>query len=229
MAAATFFDMDLTLIAVNSGTAWVRHLRRKGELTRWGMVKALSWIARYKLALIDLAKLTEMLVEDQAGNPEQALRDECAAWVEREIAPHVYPAARDAIADHRARGHAIALLTSSSPYASEPVAATVGIEPADVLCTRLVVADGKFTGKVVQPVCASAGKITWAERWAASRGVDLAQSWFYTDSYNDLPMMERVGHPVAIHPDVRLRRHARKRGWPIVYWGDPQAAKRRPA
>jgi len=215
---AAFFDMDLTLIAVNSGTAWARYLRRKGELSRWGMVKALSWIARYKLALIDLARLTEMLVEGQKGNSEQALRDECAAWVAQEIAPHVYPGARAAIADHRAKGHAVALLTSSSPYASEPVAATVAIEPADVLCTRLEVAGGVFTGKVHPPVCAAGGKVTWAERWAATRDVDLGESWFYTDSYNDLPMMERVGHPIAVHPDVRLRRAARRRGWPIVEW-----------
>ena len=99
---------------------------------------------------------------------------------------------------------------------AEPLAATLGLDA--VLCSRLEVEAGRFTGRIVEPLCFGRGKVSWAERWAASLGVDLAASAFYTDSFNDLPMLERVGHPVAVNPDLRLARHARRRGWRISLW-----------
>ena len=83
------------------------------------------------------------------------------------------------------------------------------------MCTHLESRDGRLTGKVVPPVCFGPGKIVWAERFAAEYGVDLSSSYFYTDSISDLPLLERVRYPVAVNPDPRLRRLARKRGWPV--------------
>jgi HAD superfamily hydrolase (TIGR01490 family) len=218
MRAAAFFDMDGTVISVNSGTQWARHLRKKGALTGWQMLRAMTWIARYKFALIDLISLTEQLTADMEGQSEDDLREECLDWAARELIPYVYPRAHEVVGRHRESGHRVALLTSSSPYASIPLAGKLGIRAEDVLCTRFAVEAGKFTGKVVPPVCAAGGKVTWAERYAAEHGVDLAASYFYTDSYNDLPMLERVGHPVVVNPDPRLGRLARRRKWPIETW-----------
>ena len=87
--------------------------------------------------------------------------------------------------------------------------------PGQFVCTHLVSEDGRLTGEVMPPVCYGPGKVVWGERFAAEHGVDLSASYFYTDSISDLPLLERVGQPVAVNPDPRLRRLARKRGWPI--------------
>jgi putative phosphoserine phosphatase/1-acylglycerol-3-phosphate O-acyltransferase len=79
-----------------------------------------------------------------------------------------------------------------------------------------VVRDGRFTGEAERPVCYGAGKIYWAERFAAAEGIDLDRSYFYTDSITDLPVLERVGEPRVVNPDLRLRRVAARRGWPLL-------------
>jgi phosphoserine phosphatase len=107
------------------------------------------------------------------------------------------------------------MLTGSTQYAAEAVSAGVGIE--HTLCSRLEVVDGRFTGRLAER-CFGVHKVTLAERFAADHGIDLGRSAFYSDSYNDLPMLERVGTPVAVNPDQRLRRHARRAGWRIEQW-----------
>jgi HAD superfamily hydrolase (TIGR01490 family) len=118
------------------------------------------------------------------------------------------------VAAHREAGHVLALLTSATRYLAEPLGADLGIEHH--LVSQLVVRDGRFTGEVVQPVCYGRGKVYWAERFAAEHGVDLAASFFYTDSITDLPLLDRVGHPRVVHPDPRLRRLAQRRGWQVL-------------
>jgi HAD superfamily phosphoserine phosphatase-like hydrolase len=107
------------------------------------------------------------------------------------------------------------LATGSTSYAATPVARAVGIE--HVLSSRLEVEGGAFTGRA-SALCFGHHKVALAETWAAEHGIDLAQSVFYSDSYNDLPMLERVGTAIAVNPDARLRRHARRRGWAIQLW-----------
>ena len=118
------------------------------------------------------------------------------------------------VAAHRRAGHVVALLTSATRYLAEPLGADLGID--HLLVTQLVVREGRFTGEVVQPVCYGRGKVYWAERFAAEHGVDLDQSYFYTDSITDLPVLDRVGHPRVVHPDPRLRRLAQQRGWQVL-------------
>ena len=108
------------------------------------------------------------------------------------------------------------LLTSATPYVAEPLAAELAIP--HVLCTRLAVENGRFSGSLLPPTCYGVGKVHHAERFAEAHGIDLAQSSFYTDSYSDLPMLQRVGRPVAVNPDRRLSRYARRQGWPIRSW-----------
>jgi hypothetical protein len=93
------------------------------------------------------------------------------------------------------------------------------------LVSRLVIENGRFTGDVHRPICYGAGKIHWAHRFAAEHDVDLAQSWFYTDSVTDLPMLELVGHPEIVNPDPRLRREARRRGWHVLELGNPERTR----
>ncbi|MCA9680460.1 MAG: HAD-IB family hydrolase [Kofleriaceae bacterium] len=212
---AAFFDMDRTVLSIDTGTSWMRFLRERGELSRAGMARAVWWSALYKLALLDLETLATRLTADLAGQPEAEMLEKAAIWHRRHVDGTVTPAARRAIARHRERGDLIVLLTGSTQYAAEEVGRSLGIE--HVLCSRLEVEAGRFTGRLAD-MCFGAHKVTIAERFAAAHGVDLARSWFYSDSYNDLPMLRRVGNSVAVNPDGRLRRHARATGWRIEAW-----------
>ena len=212
---AAFFDMDNTLLRVDSGMSWVRFLYRRGELPPRMVAKALYWQTLYRLALLDMDAVFSKLVEDLRGDSEAEMIAKCEIWYRDHVAPEVAPAARVAIEHHRQAGHLIVLATGSTQYAARPVASGVGIE--HVLSSELEVERGIFTGRPAA-FCFGHHKVALAERWAERHGVDLAASYFYSDSYNDLPMLERVGTAIAVNPDARLRRHARRRGWATPRW-----------
>jgi len=212
---AAFFDMDRTVLRVDSGTSWIRFLYDRGEVDRLFLFRALYWSALYKVALLDLESLATKLVADMAGQAEAELVAKAAIWHEAHLADQVAPRARAAIAAHRRRGDLIVMLTGSTQYAAEVVSHGLGIE--HTLCSRIEVVDGRFTGRLAQ-MCFGHHKVVIAERFADLHGIDLGRSWFYSDSYNDLPMLSRVGTPVAINPDARLLRHARGKAWRIDQW-----------
>jgi HAD superfamily hydrolase (TIGR01490 family) len=214
--AAAFFDMDRTLLRVNTGELWLRWLRRHHEISLGRTLQALAWLVQYKMAILDMEAVTTRVIAEMAGQSEGELvakaRRFFEAWVRAEVAPK----ARQALARHRAEGHVVAILSSSTPYVVEPLAEHLGIEHA--ICTRLRVSAGRFDGTHVAPACYGRGKVHWAEAFARDHGVDLARSFFYTDSYSDLPMLERVGQARVVNPDARLRRHARRVGWHVDEW-----------
>jgi HAD superfamily hydrolase (TIGR01490 family) len=213
---AAFFDMDNTLLRVETGMSWVRFLYKRGELSPRMFAKAIYWSTLYKLAVLDMDAVFTKLIADLEGDLESEMIAKCEIWYRDHVAPEVAPAALVAVERHRQAGDLIVLATGSTQYAARPVAHGVGIE--HVLSSRLEVgASGTFTGKPAA-LCFGQHKVTLAERWAAEHGVDLRASSFYSDSFNDLPMLERVGTAIAINPDARLRRHARKRGWAVHQW-----------
>ncbi len=214
--SVAFFDMDRTLLTVNSGTLWVRFLRRRGEITRWQLARALGWAVQYHLSILDMHTLSRRLVAGIAGDPEEEMIAKCLLWYTTEVQHTIATPARAAVDEHRGRGERVVLLTSATQYIAEPVARALDL--TDVICSRLEVNEGKFTGRMLDPICYGAGKVTAAEAWAARHGVDLKNTTFYTDSYTDLPMLERVGKPVVVNPDPRLARAARRRGWPVLDW-----------
>jgi HAD superfamily hydrolase (TIGR01490 family) len=212
---AAFFDMDNTLLRLDSGTSYTRFLYQRGELPKRMVAKVLYWSALYKLALLDMEAVFERLCADLAGDSEADMIAKCEQWYREHVAPSVAPAALVALEHHRAAGHAVVLATGSTVYAARPVARGVGID--HVLASELEVASGSFTGRP-SALCFGHHKVALAERWSRDHGVELASSYFYSDSYNDLPMLSRVGHAVAVNPDTRLRRHARRLGWAIQRW-----------
>jgi putative phosphoserine phosphatase/1-acylglycerol-3-phosphate O-acyltransferase len=136
--------------------------------------------------------------------------------VEKEVLPLVVPGARGPIEKHRAEGHVLAILSTSPTYVTRPIAEALGIH--EVISTQFEVENGQFTGRLVGPACVGKGKVHWAEDLGARLDLDLENSWFYTDSYTDMPMLERVGNRVVVNPDPRLRRTAKRRGWPVEDW-----------
>jgi HAD superfamily hydrolase (TIGR01490 family) len=214
-----FFDVDRTLVACNTGRLFLRDLRRRGEISFLRALRALGWMAKYHLSLIDLQVIAARVAEQMQGKSEREFAERCQQWVEDEVLPLVVPGALRQIEHHRAEGHILAVLSSSPTYVTGPLAKMLGIE--EVLSTTFEVAGGQFTGRLVGPACVGPGKIHWAEDLVSRRQVNLGESWFYTDSYTDLPMLERVGNRVVVNPDPRLRLEAKRRGWPVQNWMKP--------
>lgn len=213
-----FFDLDKTLISRNSATLWIRFELAAGRVTRWQALHALTYVVRYSLGAADLTDAIRRSVAMIAGQPEAELRERAQVFYDRLVRPLYRPGARLAIDAHRAAGDRLVLLTSSSNYMSEMVCRDLGLD--DFVCNRFEVdAAGNYTGRPFEPLCFGAGKVALAQRHVAQLGASLADASFYTDSHSDLPMLEAVGRPVAVHPDPRLRRLAKQRGWQILDWG----------
>ncbi len=215
MGQPAFFDMDRTVLRVDSSTSWMRFLRRRGELSRSFVAKATFWGLQYKLALLDIDAMADRVAADLRGILEADLIHKTNLWHAEDLATEIAPLAIEAIAQHRRAGDVVVLLTGGSPYVAKNVAGALDIE--HVLSTELEVEQGRFTGRLSQR-CFGAHKVEVAERWARDNGYALDGATFYSDSYNDLPMLERIGRPVAVNADPRLRRHATRNGWSIVSW-----------
>jgi HAD superfamily hydrolase (TIGR01490 family) len=213
---AAFFDLDKTLVRVNTGPLYVRWRMRQRQMGLGDLVRVSWWSLQYTLGVLDAEAVSRAAAATLEGIDEATFRAECEAWVRAEVMPHVSAEARAALARRRAEGYECALLTSTSPYVAEPVAEA--LEVAHVLCSRVEVRDGRFTGRVLPPLCYGPGKVERARRWAEAHGADLSRSVFYTDSVTDLPMLEAVGEPRVINPDPRLERVARRRGWAVESW-----------
>lgn len=220
-----FFDLDKTLIRRNSATLWIQFELADGRITRVQALQALSWVLRYALGAVDLAEPIRRSVAALAGQREAELRERAARFYTRFVRPLYRPGAIGTLAAHREAGDRLVLLTSSSNYVSELVCQDLGMD--DFLCNRFEVDEmGCYTGRAIEPLCFGPGKLLLAERYAAGFGLTLKQAAFYTDSHSDLPLLEAVGRPVPVHPDPRLSRLARRRGWPPVNWDAPGAGRR---
>ncbi len=208
-----FFDMDLTLIRVNSARLWVEHMWRSGELSKRELLRSAVGLLGYKLAVVDMERLASDAVARIAGRDEAETREQVRQWWADTIAPTVCPAMRAVVEDHRAKGHRTVLLTASSPYASEPLVDMLGLDA--MISSRFEVEDGKFTGRV-ESLCYGPTKVTLADAWLRESGGSFETSWFYTDSFTDLPMLERVANPRVVNPDPRLARWAARNGVAVV-------------
>lgn len=215
---AAFFDLDRTLLDLNSGAAYARFEYREGRIGLLDLGRSACWMGLYHLSLIDMDRAYRKAVRYYAGLPASELEARTRRWFNAEMLTHLRPGAREALKRHRDQGHPLVLLTASSCYASRMACDQWGLD--DYLANDFATdAQGALTGEVSEPLCFAEGKVVRARRWAAEHGVDLQASWFYTDSLSDLPMLEAVGHPVLVHPDPRLSRVGRQRGWPREDWG----------
>ncbi len=213
-AIAAFFDLDHTVLNASSSTLWAQYLYREGRMSRVQMAAMAWYTLRYKLAIIDMDSIMRLMASTMRGQSEAELIAECERWFEEMVASHIAPVARERVHQHQAQGHTVALLTASTAYVAAPTAHSLGAG-VSYISTRLEVENGLFTGRCIEPICFGPGKVYWAREFCTRRGLELAESYFYTDSYTDLAMLEAVGHPVAVNPDARLRRHASRQGWPI--------------
>jgi len=217
MGTAAFFDLDRTLLDMNSSTLWAKHelLKRSISLKQFGRV--LLWNALYHLSLIDIETAYKEALAHYRGRLYDDLEQETHQWFARDVAHRLRPGARPALREHREQGHTLVLLTSASAFAARAARDTWQLD--DFLSNDFPTDEGgRLDGSFISPLCYGEGKVQRARAWAAKHEVDLQRSYFYSDSYSDAPMLRVVGHPRVISPDPRLSREARQRGWPILQW-----------
>lgn len=222
-----FFDLDRTLIPFNSALAYARSERRAGRLSRLRLAQSALWMGLYHLSVVDLTRAFEAAITFYRGELDEVLRERTRAWFAAEIEGALLPAAWREMGRHRAEGRPVVLLSSTSSYLCDVVVERWGFDHG--IANRFEVdADGRLTGRAARPLVYGDGKVEHARRYARERGVALGESWFYTDSFSDRGLLEVVGEPRVVNPDPRLRRLARRRGWPVADWAaEAGAAARR--
>lgn len=212
-AVGAFFDLDGTLVDAFSADA----LAVEVALLGWSRPLRLAAVAAaslgFRVGQVRYVAFVGALAALLRGLPEQALAAAGERAFTRRLRAAVYPQAAALVTAHAARGHTLAVVSSATRYQVEPVARALGI--SHVLCTRLAVADGRFTGELAGAPCWRAGKVAAARAFAGRTGVDLASSWFYTDHEVDLPLLDAVGHPRPTNASPGLAAIARERGWPV--------------
>jgi putative phosphoserine phosphatase/1-acylglycerol-3-phosphate O-acyltransferase len=214
-----FFDMDKTLLSENSATLYMRYRYQRGEIGKRDLIRGFGAYLRYKLGILDIRSWTLDVLAQFRGQSEKQLAEEAIAWVEEVVVYTIYPDAARLVADHLAQSHVVAIVSGATAFVVRPIAARLGIE--HILYTRLEVENGLFTGRVIEPICFEEGKIYWLQQFIDEQGIDLAKSFFYSDSITDLPLLDLVGHPVATNPDPLLYRAAVRRRWPVRFFEPP--------
>ncbi|VWX56673.1 HAD-IB family hydrolase [Sphingorhabdus sp. 109] len=210
---AALFDFDGTIIAGYSATAMLWEKIRRREMTAEEVVETINVMAQYSTGNMGFSGLMSGAAKFMKGVTEDSYFEFGEELYEKHIARKVYPEARALIEAHRAKGHTIAIVSSATIYQIEPTARDLDIE--HVLCSQYEVENGEFTGNIIRPLCFGEGKVLAAEGLAAEYGLDLDQSYFYSDSYDDIELLERVGKPRPLNPNTKLREAAREHGWPL--------------
>jgi len=208
-----FFDFDGTLIAGFSATVFLKEQLRRGDLSAYEFFEMLAAVTQFSLGGMGFSGLMSTAAQFMRGVREADYIAFGEELYEQQIARRVYPESRALVQAHMARGHTVAIISSATPYQVEPVARDLGIE--HVICSRYEVKDGVFTGGIVRPLCFGQGKVDAAEGLASEHGVDLDQSFFYSDSDDDIELLHRVGHPQPLNPNTRLTEISERQGWPV--------------
>ena len=213
LAGVAFFDLDRTLIDGYSVLPFVAEGLATGVLRPTRLLRRAQ--AVLEAGAGGLGELVEEFLAALEGLPEAELDALGERVFQRHLAGRIHPEARALLRAHRGRGHRVVIVTSATRFQAAPVARALGVDDGDLLCTRAGVdGDGRLTGRWQLPGCWNDGKRLHARLWLRRNGGRLEDAWFYTDSAEDLPLLEHVGHPVAVDADPILRRYARRAGWP---------------
>lgn len=214
-ARLALFDLDHTLIDGDSDVSWAQFLIEEGVVDPEQYHAKNQWFAeRYKDGTLDIHEFLDFQLAPIARRPRAQLDAWHSQFMQRKIRPIIHARSPELLAEHD--GALVALVTATNRFITAPIAAELGIP--NLLATDIEEVDGIFTGKPRGTPTFREGKIKRVKEWLAQRGTSLEdyESWFYSDSLNDLPLLELVDHPVAVDPDATLRARAAERGWPII-------------
>ncbi len=207
------FDFDGTIIAGYSATVFLKAQLRRGDLSLFQFIELITVIAQMQLGKVGFSGLMVTGAQLMQGVTENSYREFGEDLFIEQIAQRIYPESRALIEAHRKRGHTIAIISAATPYQVEPAARDLGIE--HVMCSRYEVSNGEFTGNINRPLCFGEGKVEAAEELAEKLKLNLDKSYFYSDSDDDIELLDRIGNPQVMNPNKRLHSIAMRRGWPI--------------
>ncbi|MEO7937076.1 MAG: HAD family hydrolase [Burkholderiaceae bacterium] len=213
-----FFDLDHTLLLGDSDVLWCDFLMAQGILERATFAARSADIeARYKAGTVDAAEFAHFYLSTLAGRTPAQWEPLRQQFLHELVIPRIPQSARDLVRQHQAQGDLVVLTTATNRFLTTLTANDLGI--ADVLATEPALADdGTFSGGATGVLNMQGGKVTRLHAWLGQRGQQLAQfdSTAYSDSINDLPLLEAVNHAVAVHPDAKLSAIAAQRGWRVL-------------
>ncbi|MEM7588905.1 MAG: HAD-IB family hydrolase [Myxococcota bacterium] len=214
-----FFDLDKTLLDINSARLWMRWQRKQQRVSFWQTLQATYWLTLYHLGFAGVESAVRQAVRcNFAGTSQKEILQQVKTFYTEELHNKYRPKAMQVLQQQRSLGRRLVLLTSALQELAELVMEDLHLD--DCLCTRLQVdTKGNYTGQVVEPMCFGKGKLQLAQDFADKNQTTLKECVFYTDSVWDLPVLQQVGNPVVVNPDPNLRRKARRQGWPIEDWG----------
>lgn len=212
------FDLDNTLLAGDSDFQWAQFLIEQEVLDREVYeARNIEFYEQYKAGTLDIHEFLDFQLKPLSRHPREQLNAWRSSFIQQKIMPLIAPGARELIARHQAEQDLCIIITATNSFVTAPIAQALGIR--HLIATEPEQKNGQFTGRVLGIPCFQAGKITRLEQWLDEQNLtwlSFLQSWFYSDSLNDLPLLRKVTHPVAVDPDATLHEHAQKNGWPII-------------
>jgi HAD superfamily hydrolase (TIGR01490 family) len=215
------FDLDNTLLAGDSDFEWAQYLIEQGVLDREVYAaRNQAFYDQYKAGTLDIFEFLDFQLKPLSRHPRAQLEAWHRDYMARKVIPMVAPGAADLLRKHRDDVRVV--VTATNSFVTAPIARHLGV--AHLIATEPEQRDGAFTGKVSGTPSFKEGKVTRLQAWLAAQGkswADVTESWFYSDSHNDMPLLQQVHHPVAVDPDASLRAHAEHQGWPIITLRQP--------
>ncbi len=212
------FDLDNTLLSGDSDFEWAQFLIEQGVLDRELFeAKNMAFYEQYKAGTLDIHEFLDFQLKPLSRHARKVLDAWHEEFMRRKVRGMIGSSARELVARHRAAGDVCVIITATNSFVTAPIAREFGVE--HLIATEPEQKDGEFTGRVAGVPCFREGKITRLESWMAQHGWNwnsFAESWFYSDSLNDLPLLCKVKNPVAVDPDATLRAHAGQQGWRIM-------------
>jgi HAD superfamily hydrolase (TIGR01490 family) len=214
------FDLDNTLLAGDSDFEWAQFLISRGVVDREIQeAKNIAFYEQYKAGTLDIHEFLNFQLAPLARHPRSELDAWHREYMERHIRPIMMVKARTLVLEHLAAGDICAIVTATNSFVTGPIAREFGIPHLIGAIPAVDVHSGAFTGKPTGTPSFQGGKIIRVEQWLESLGLwwgAFEQSFFYSDSHNDLPLMQKVNTPIAVDPDDKLRAHAGEMGWKII-------------
>ncbi len=209
------FDLDNTLLGGDSDYLWGQFLVEHGVVDGdFFEQENQRFYAAYQEGTLDIQKYLEFALQPLAANEPAVMHQWRRRFLAERIHPLILPKAEQLLRRHRDAGDILLIITATSRFVTQPIAELLNVP--HLLATEVEVKDGRYTGKSFDIPCFQAGKVKRLEAWLETMNYTLEGSWFYSDSCNDLPLLNRVDHPIAVDPDAALARYARDRGWPII-------------
>ena len=209
------FDLDNTLLAGDSDYLWGKFLAERGIVDAAFYEKENQrFYEEYKTGQLDIFEFLAFSLKPLTEHTPEVLASLHREFMQICIQPIITPAARKLLARHQESGDVLLIITATNRFITAPIAEELGVP--HLLATDPEMHNGRYTGRVAGTPCFREGKVERLQAWLKQTGYNLAKSWFYSDSHNDLPLLEMVSHPVAVDPDETLTDHAEAKGWPII-------------